>query len=537
MPLAPIVATHLTTPQQRSISVFAGGRDVTADVKWDSLVVTDSGSSGKGVANLHLTRPLSELPELVVEARLRMVAHADGEAEAYTGYIRSRRPGSTPGYSGIDLIADDIGGLLDAAWIPSEVRPAETLQGRIGYLWGKYAGAHLSGDLSLVAAIGGILPAQNFAGVTLRQAIEQSIGQASSTAVYYVDAAGRLHVFTSEVNAAPFDIDAAGVAGIAPHDLSIDFESASYANRVYVQGATPAGSGFFQDDAAIAEANGLVRTAVLQAPDCETRAMALALGRMYLGRVARATPRGSFSVTSPHDGWRGGQSLTVTSADHGLDEVPYLIARVTTTIVKPGANLLRRYHVEFGSSRAGSARGESISSHGGGQVVSGQLGGESNVYVTSEGLSVTNGSVVRAHFGALGGGDFGLRVVAADGSTVIIDGTSNMFKIAATGTMSVTVADGADGSTVVTLTGLGALPSTPAHLGEIGTNNLSSSKRRGNLQLQTSLSSPIPIASLTEMSVGLNGSNEAEVTLFLRNQFGASQTHYGRYYVFQETAI
>jgi hypothetical protein len=35
-------------------------------------------------------------------------------------------------------------------------------------------------------------------------------------------------------------------------------------------------------------------------------------------------------------------------------------------------------------------------------------------------------------------GDYGLKVVSSDGATVVIDGTSNMFKIAASGTLAIT---------------------------------------------------------------------------------------------------
>lgn len=658
MALAPIVATQLTTPQTRSMSLFVGGRDLTREVKWDSLVITDSGSSAKGIANLHLMLGLASLPEVTDQAALLLVDHL-AEDVAYRGYVRSRHPVSTPRYDGVDLVADDIGSILDDTWIASAVRPAETLQARVGYLWGAYAGSHLSGDLSYVAAIGaggggGTLPAQNFAGVTLRQALEAAIGQASSAAEYYVDMLGRLHVFTAETNDAPFNIDAAGVAGIAPHELDIDYDSNAYANRVYIQGATPAGSGFFADGAAIAAANGLVRTAVLRAPDCETAAMARSLANMYLGRVSEAKMRGSFSVTSrgvpyqravlrlvpvaywrlgessgtsaadasgnghtgtyvnaptlgvagaltgdankavtlngstqrvdapvndalhpgdtlslaawvkrsssgtadtiidggtgdyllwffsddklyfsksavsnlfastatftdtnwhfvvatkagatiavyvdgvaiagtvanatlvpttnaprmgatvagtdffggaldevaifnraltageiaalyeagttgSRDGWRGGQNVAVTSAAHGVAAVPARIARVTTRIVKGGADPMRRYSVEFGGSRAGGSRGGPVSSQGGGQVVSGQLGGASNVYVTSDGVAVTDGIQVRAQLGRLPSGDYGLRVVASDGATVIIDGVSNVFKILVSGTIT-----------------------------------------------------------------------------------------------------
>lgn len=65
------------------------------------------------------------------------------------------------------------------------------------------------------------------------------------------------------------------------------------------------------------------------------------------------------------------------------------------------------------------------------------------VYVTDDiGLEVTDGTNSRVQLGLLPSGTYGLRVVAADGTTVIIDGTSDMFKIAAKGTQSVTITAG-----------------------------------------------------------------------------------------------
>lgn len=54
MPTAAIIATQLTTPETRVLSVFIGGRDVTRDVKWDSFAVTDSGTNAKGTASMRL---------------------------------------------------------------------------------------------------------------------------------------------------------------------------------------------------------------------------------------------------------------------------------------------------------------------------------------------------------------------------------------------------------------------------------------------------------------------------------------------------
>jgi len=626
MALAGVVATQLTTPETRTISVFIGSRDFTSHVKWDTLVATDNGTSGRGTTNLHLERTMAQAPEVYNRALLRVVDHTN-DAEAVRGVVLSRKPLKLPGYSALDIIAADIGSLLDETFIPSEVRPAETMRARIGYLWGAHAGSFLSGDLSNVASIGGTLPAQNFAGVTLRQAIEATISQASASADYYVDALGKLHVFTAESNDAPLDIDAdsPGAGEVAPETLDIDYDSGVYANRVYIQGATPSGSGFFTDHAAVSAANGLVVTRVMRAPDCETAAMALSLANMYLGRVSSGTPRGSFSLTGNH-GWRAGQNLTITSADHGLTDEPFRIARVTTRIARPGSSLLRHFSVEFGGSRAGGT-GVSADSLGTGQLVSGQMGGASNVYVTSDGVSVTDGSVVRAQIGklpngsygvrivasdgsvlidgeqitltgstgtisgsqlsggtipsgvalgiaqttitadgvevndgsvdrvtlgALGGGDYGLKVVNS-GSTVIIDGTSNMFKILATGTHSVALGVGPNvsGGDAVTLTGLGTLSTTPAHLTFLATGNTTNANQHlGFLQTTfgqkwvagSSGGSPNQSRQLADhvgdAHTALNGSGYVVHQVSGKNDSGVvSVTFYARYYILKEAAL
>lgn len=643
--------------------IYAGGRDISADTQWDTVSIEDAGANVRSTSSLRINGAISAYPEVYDQALLR-VYDATSNADVFAGYIRSRRPAKTSkNHNAIDLIADDAGGLLDDAFIPFESRPVETMQARIGFLWGKYAGTHLSGDLSLVASIGGSLPTQTFAGVTLRQAIESTISQASASAEYYLDANTRLHIFTSESNAAPKDIDAdapttsyrttllatvpisywrlgeasgtvatdemganngtyvntptLGVAGalpgdgdtaatmatasneyvtigttgfpmgaaartllcwvktttnarqaffgygaagafgtfnleyipglglmlvgyaggdlasnnvtvidgnwhqvavtfdgttvrlyqdaveikngaralntvgvgapsigrqsytdatywpmngsvdeaaiwgralspteiadlyavgttgahadgssdeVAPLDLSIDYDSNTYYNRVYIQGATPVGSGFYQNGAAIAAANGMVRTGVVNAPDCETAAMAAALAAMYLGRVDSASGRGKFSVTSDDaDGWRAGMNVLITSADLDLSAQSFRISRVNTTVIRPGSAMKRRYAVEFGGSRASGNGGQS-EGLGSGQLVSGNLGGASNTYVTGDGVAVTDGTTVRAYIGKLPNGDYGVKIVSSTGA-VLIDGET-ITLTGSTGTVS-----------------------------------------------------------------------------------------------------
>lgn len=79
------------------------------------------------------------------------------------------------------------------------------------------------------------------------------------------------------------------------------------------------------------------------------------------------------------------------------------------------------------------------------QLAYGQLGGESRVHVEADGVVVTDlAGTRRVLVGQLtpesgtAPATYGLRVVSSDGTTVIIDGTSDMFRIAATGTTTIT---------------------------------------------------------------------------------------------------
>jgi hypothetical protein len=94
---------------------------------------------------------------------------------------------------------------------------------------------------------------------------------------------------------------------------------------------------------------------------------------------------------------------------------------------------------------------------GGNRLAYGQLGGKSRIFVEEGGIRVEDGaSVERVALGRLSSSTYGLRVTNPAGS-VIIDGTSDMFRIAATGTMQNTTADGVLNDLVnTTLGGLGA---------------------------------------------------------------------------------
>lgn len=185
-------------------------------------------------------------------------------------------------------------------------------------------------------------------------------------------------------------------------------------------------------------------------------------------------------------------------------------------------------------------------------IRNGRLGAGTNTTIDDFGLKVTDGAAVeRVRVGNIGGSDYGLKVTNA-GSVVIIDGTSDMFRIAATGTISLTTADNtvAD-STSVTLPGLGALSSTPAHQSFISNVNTVDGVQLNPLFLDPA--APAWVAGVSggattnraevfnvyaRIATNLNGSNQCVVSLrqTVLNR-GASFTGYGRYYVLQQVAL
>jgi len=178
------------------------------------------------------------------------------------------------------------------------------------------------------------------------------------------------------------------------------------------------------------------------------------------------------------------------------------------------------------------------------------------VYVSDDvGLEVTDGVSSRVQLGLLpiGVGNYGLRVVSADGTTVIIDGTSDVFKVVASGTLSAVIpATGAIVSASVSLPALGVLATIPANLTYLsngtGTNqnrNLgyfdagvhqapswaaSASLGTNNTQFNA------PTVLCSAYSV-LNGSSNAQITIYGSISGSSGFTLSGRYYLFTETAL
>ncbi len=177
--------------------------------------------------------------------------------------------------------------------------------------------------------------------------------------------------------------------------------------------------------------------------------------------------------------------------------------------------------------------------------------------ITDRGIEVADGTNSRVQLGdisaAKNGSSYGLKVISSDGSTVIIDGSSDMFRIAATGTHSKATVDGNYGvSDVVTLSGLGPLTNGLVVMGFLSSTNTAGSNRHLSILMDvfnlhdlfaatTSGGSPnfaFPgIYTMSEVHGALDGSNFQTVTLSCNNKAAQAVTFYDRYYVLAQTAI
>jgi len=177
---------------------------------------------------------------------------------------------------------------------------------------------------------------------------------------------------------------------------------------------------------------------------------------------------------------------------------------------------------------------------GSGRPTYGALGMESNIEIDSEGVRVTDdGDVERIRLGRLGSGNYGLRVKNGADVTVI-DGTSDMFRIAAAGTLSKSVVNGDIQEVAnVTLSALGALAAPPAHVSHIWLNNIVSDDRRPGMFIAIN---GVADGALTPpmgayVASYLDGADIPNVRLVVTNANSGPLTVKARYYLLQQEAI
>jgi hypothetical protein len=158
------------------------------------------------------------------------------------------------------------------------------------------------------------------------------------------------------------------------------------------------------------------------------------------------------------------------------------------------------------------------------------------VVIDKDGITVTNGAIT----------------VSNAGATVIIDGTSNMFKIAASGSLNVTATAGNNNSATTTLTGLGTQATIPGQVSWCTDSNVATDTRyafwlstgtaSGYVALTSGGSPTQEVAIIRDgfgmLSCHLDASDYAVVRIYLNNAASASSTTlYSKYHVLKEAAL
>jgi hypothetical protein len=133
---------------------------------------------------------------------------------------------------------------------------------------------------------------------------------------------------------------------------------------------------------------------------------------------------------------------------------------------------------------------------------------------------------------------YGLRVVSSDGTTVIIDGSSNMFKIIATGTLTrAFVAATGSATASTTLTALGAGYSVPpACLWSVAYDNSGANLRTSGEVIVTTAG----VGSINWRALGYLSLSAGQVVANLQTDstlINPGTTAAARFYVLQEAGI
>ena len=285
----------------------------------------------------------------------------------FNGFIRAPSPEIAAIYGSFALHAEDMGTLLDRAVIGTQgvSRAAgESDKQRIAWLFGgldqrdgiKVAQPLLAEGLDYatkVQTLNASMPAQRFSPrLTLRQALERILSQASDSADYFLDHRLRLWTFDSDTAAAvldvsPYDIDVTATPGagkVAPQDLVVEWDSDGLWTGFYATGSNARVSRTYLDSSDFAETTaGRLpspygtqlygrRIGNFHAPDADTDVKVQRAVRAALRDTRNPVPRITWTVegasclsdgvkagTTTGDRWRGGQSVYVKSAVHGLN--------------------------------------------------------------------------------------------------------------------------------------------------------------------------------------------------------------------------
>lgn len=356
-------------------SITIGSTEVApGNAELESLEFTESGDDQAGTMVCRLWDPNMTLT--ITEEQVVQVHDNTLGAQVFLGFVLRRWAEQEGPGRYINIEAVGVSRMLDELLVPREVRPIESDQARVAFLWGAYAKYPLGPEMSLVALTNAAMPADDLVGMTLRTALTQTAGLAGGSTQYFVDSLGRL-VWRSGagVSTAPFNINVAPTPGggnIAPVDLKVTRDGV-IKNRYYVRAATEDASVWVTDTDSVDRYG--PREDYIDAASSESPVASYNIAQLALGKTADPNVRAEFTTVDPNSGWRADQYITVTSAADTLTAEVLRIAKVTTTFWRGDGK--RSYHIEAGktggrfSSLTGSAPSLTATP---GQTIAGTIG-------------------------------------------------------------------------------------------------------------------------------------------------------------------
>lgn len=334
----------------------ANGVDITSNVDQSGIEI--SNRSFEQVATLRFritdkTKTISVLPEHVIRL-------TENGTEIFEGLARvvTKTDDGVKGYRVYTVEAQDYTSLLDDDVIETAVRSdTETDGDRVVWLLTTYGTKGVTAALSPTGFVTAQLatmpggsdgrPEQDFGGKTVRQALEDIATIAGAT--FYVDFDKNLHWFSSESNAAPFNLSDTpnGTTTFAYREFSYPEDSVALVNSVLVIGANASdGSGalkVWREDATSIATYGR-RRGVIQDPNVTSTDQANAVGDAYLAE--NAYPQVQGSLVTYKSGLRAGMTVQITNSLWGITAQTVTITEVTTRILRSDQ---AEYRISFGS--------------------------------------------------------------------------------------------------------------------------------------------------------------------------------------------
>lgn len=354
MPSAALLrGTDLTSSTAYPYSITIGSTEVApTHAQLESLTFEDTGDDEAGTLTARLWDPSISLQ--IAEEQVVRVQDNTAGAQVYLGIVLRRAAVQAAVGRYIDIEAVGVSRMLDELLVPRVIRPPESDQARVAYLWGAFAKYPLNRDVSLVQQTNASIVADELVGMTLRSALDQTAGLAGDSTRLYIDALGR-PVWRSGngATAAPYAIRVGTPGGgeIAPQTLSVTRDGV-IKNRYYVRGANAVGSGWFRDEDSFYRYG--PREDYIDAPSADTAAKARTIALLALGKTADPNIRAEFTTNDPNSGWRADQNVTITSAADDLSAEVLRIVKVRTQFWRGDGK--RTYTVSAGKTAASLSR-------------------------------------------------------------------------------------------------------------------------------------------------------------------------------------